>query len=153
MNATACALDEAGRAEQLERYRTLAAHTAEVEHEPRRVVVRFADDPPTSLLERTLEVERGCCPFFDVQYEPVSRRLVIAVEDPDRDRDLDAFADVLTRSRTMGSLPVGVDPTVPAEVVTGCCNSAVLETCCEPQAKDDCCGHATAELSSRCGCR
>jgi SAM-dependent methyltransferase len=154
MNGTVCTLDAAERAEQLRRYRTLARHTAEVEHEPGRVVVRFANDPPASLLERTVEVERGCCPFFDIQYEPAGRRLVIAVEDPDRDRDLDALAHVLTRSRTMGSLPVGLDPTAPTtEVVRGCCSSAVLETCCEPQAKDDCCGHATAEPPSRCGCQ
>jgi SAM-dependent methyltransferase len=153
MNGTACTMDKAERAEQLERYRTLARHTAEVEHEPGRVVVRFSDDPPTGLLERAMEVERGCCPFFDIQYEPVSRRLVIAVEDPDRAPALDALAHVLTPSRTTGSLPAGADATAPAEVVTGCCNSAVLETCCAPQSKDDCCGHATAEPPSRCGCR
>jgi ubiquinone/menaquinone biosynthesis C-methylase UbiE len=150
MNVIACTLDAGERAAQLERYRTLARHAAEVEHEPGRVVVRFADDPPASLLERTVEVERGCCPFFDIEYEPAGRRLVIAVEDPARARDLDALANVLTGSRTMVSLPVGADPTASAEV-TGCCSSAVLETCCETHVKDDCCGEA--EPPSRCRCQ
>jgi ubiquinone/menaquinone biosynthesis C-methylase UbiE len=152
-NGAACTLDAAERAAQLERYRALARHASDVEHEPGRVVVRFIDNPPTELLERTLEVERGCCPFFDIEYEPVGRRLVIALEDPNRDPDLDALAHALTRSRTMGSLPAEADSTAPAEVVTACCSSAVLETCCEPQAKDDCCGQAAAETPPPCGCQ
>ena len=93
----ACSLGAAERAVQLERYRALGRHAAEVDHEPGRVVVRFFDDPPTRQLELALEVERGCCPFFDIQYEPAGRRLVIAVEDPDHDRDLDAARVVPAR--------------------------------------------------------
>jgi SAM-dependent methyltransferase len=152
MTAAACILDAGERAAQLERYSALARHAAEVKHEPGCVVVRFFDDPPTTLLERTLEVERGCCPFFDIEYEPVGRRLVIALEDPDRDRELDAIAHALTRSRATGSVAVGEGRSVPGQLVTSCCSSTVLETCCDPQAKEDCCGHATVE-PSRCGCR
>jgi hypothetical protein len=153
MNGTVCTLEAAERAEQLERYRALARHAAEVENAPARVIIRFLKDPPTDLLERTLDVERGCCPFFDIEYEPVGRRLVIAVEDPDHDRDLDAIAHALRQSGTTGSLAVGHEPTSRGHLVTACCSSAVLETCCEPQAKEDCCGHATVEPPSRCGCR
>jgi len=145
MNAAACTLDAGERAVQLERYRALARRAAEVEHEPGRVVVRFFDDPPAGLLERTLEVERGCCPFFDIEYEPVSRRLVIAVEDPNRDPDLDAIARAVAQARTTGSLPVGEGPTSRDHAVTSCCSSDVLESCCEPQATEDCCGHATVD--------
>jgi SAM-dependent methyltransferase len=154
MIASSCSLDAAERAAQLERYRALGRHAAEAEHDPGRVVVRFIDDPPAGLLERTLEVERGCCPFFDIGYEPVGRRLVIGLEDPDRERDLDAIAAALTQSPATSSLPVVDEPTSAPQLVTGCCTSTVLETCCEPQAKEDCCGHATAdEPPSRCGCR
>jgi arsenite methyltransferase len=151
--ASSCSLDAADRAAQLERYRALARHTAEVEHLPGRVIVRFFDDPPSELLERTLEVERGCCPFFDIEYEPVDRRLVIAVEDLDRAPDLDAIARALTQSPTMVSLLVGAEPAAPGQPVTSCCSPTVLDTCCEPQAKEDCCGHATVEPPTRCGCR
>ena len=99
-SAAACTLDAAQRAEQLERYRALGRHAGEVEHEAGRLVVRFLHDPPTSLLERTLEVERSCCPFFDIEYEPLGRRLLIGGEDPARDRDLDAIARALTQART-----------------------------------------------------
>ena len=113
----ACTMGAAERAVQLERYRALGRHAAEVEHEPGRVVVRFLDDPPIDLLDRALEVERGCCPFFDIQYEPVDRRLVIAFEDSDRDRELDAIAHALTPSGTTGSLPMAEN----------CCSRATVE--------------------------
>ena len=153
MIASTCSLDAADQAAQLERYRMLGRHAAEVEHEPGRVVVRFFDDPPAGLLERTLEVERGCCPFLDIEYEPAARRLVIAVEDPDRNRDLDAIAHTLAQSRTTGSLAVGEELAAPGQAGTSCCGPTVLETCCEPQFKEDCCGDLTAEPPSRCGCQ
>jgi len=153
MNGAACTLDAGERAAQLERYRALARHTADVEHQPGRVIVRFFDDPPIDLLERTLEVEHGCCPFFDIKYEPVDRRLVIAVEDPDRNRDLDAIAQTLAQSPATGSLAVGKEPAAPDRTFKSCCSRGVLETCCEPQAKEDCCGDVTVEPPSRCGCQ
>jgi arsenite methyltransferase len=152
-NGTACTLDAGERAAQLERYLALAQHAAELEREPGRVVVRFSQNPPTDLLERTVEVERGCCPFFDIQYEPVGRHLVIAVQESDRDRDLDAIAHALTQSRTTGSLAMGEEPAAPGQAVTSCCSPTVLETCCEPQAKEGCCGRDTVEPPSRCDCQ
>ena len=51
MNPTACSLDAD---EQLERYRAIGRLAATVEHEPGRVVVCFAHNPPSALIERTL---------------------------------------------------------------------------------------------------
>lgn len=158
MNPTACSLEPEELHEQLERYRAIGRRAAAVEHEPGRVVVRFADDPPSALIERTLEVERGCCPFFDLDYEPATQRLAISVDQPGRLPSLDAIALALTESRATGLVPDGGAAevrTVPD--VTSCCSPNALETCCEPRDKQECCGpppsgERTEAAPSRCGC-
>jgi hypothetical protein len=153
MIAASCRLNDDELAAQLERYRALGRHATGVAHEPGRVMVRFSDDPPTELLERTLEVERGCCPFFEIGYEPSDRSLAIHLEDPQHRVELDAIAHALAGRRTTGSLPVEQETAASEPEATSCCSSAVLETCCEPQAKEDCCGHTTVEAPACCGCR
>ena len=151
MNATACTLDPNALHQQLERYRTIGRTAAAVEHESGRVVVRFADEPPSALIERTLEVERGCCPFFEIDYDPAARRLAISVDQPDRRPGLDAIAHALTEARATGR-----EPETAADVMS-CCSPTALETCCEPQDKQDCCGRPPSggrmdAAPSRCGC-
>jgi hypothetical protein len=154
----ACSLNADELAAQLGRYRAIGRCAAAVEHEPGRVVVRFTDDPPSALIERALKVERGCCPFFEIDYDPVSQRLAITADHPDHRPGLDAIARVLTASRATGLLAdvaQGETRTVPG--VASCCSPAALETCCEPQDKQDCCGQASsggniAAAPARCGC-
>ena len=158
MNPTACSLNADELAAQLERYRAIGRLAAAVEHEPGRVVVRFAGDPPSALIERALEVERDCCPFFELDYDPDTRRLAISVDHPDRHPGVDAVAHALMESRTTGLLADGARE----EMRTGpgvatCCSPAALETCCQPQDKQDCCGQPASEgttfaAPSRCGC-
>jgi hypothetical protein len=158
MTPTACNLEPMELHEQLERYRAIGRLAAWVEQEPGRVVVRFADDPPSALIDRTVEVERDCCPFFDIDYDPAIQRLAISVDQPDRLPSLDAIVRALTESRGTG---LAVD-SGPQELHTGsgdvsCCSPAALETCCEPQDKQNCCGQAvrgesTLTPPSRCGC-
>jgi hypothetical protein len=105
VNPTACSLDADELVAQLERYRAIGRLAAGVEHEPSRVVVRFAGDSPSTLIERTLEVERGCCPFFDIDYDRGTRRLAISVDHPDRRPGLDAIAHALTEPRATGLMP------------------------------------------------
>jgi hypothetical protein len=102
MNATACSLDADELAAQLERYRAIGRLAAAVEHKPGRVVVRLADDPPSALIERALDVERGCCPFFEIAYDPVTRRLALSADHPDGRPGFDAIAHALTESRAPG---------------------------------------------------
>lgn len=70
MTAVACSSNADELAAQLERYRAIGRLAGEVKREPGRVVVRFAGDPPSALIERALEVERGCCPFFEIDLGP-----------------------------------------------------------------------------------
>jgi hypothetical protein len=141
MTAAGCILTAGELAAQLERYRAIGRLAAGVEREPGRVVVRFAGDPPSALIERALEVERGCCPFFEIGYDPVTQRLAISVDGPDHHAGVDAIAHALTESRATGVLPddaQGEMPVIPR--VASCCSPAALETCCEPQDKQERCG-------------
>ena len=146
MSAAGCSLSVDELAAQLERYREIGRFAAAVEHEPGRVVVRFAGAPPSALIEQALEVERGCCPFYEIDYQPAIQRLAISVDHPDRYPGVDAIAHALTEgdTRTMPGVP-------------SCCSPAELERCCEPRNKQDCCGQpstgAVAAAPSRCGCR
>ena len=154
----ACSLAAGELAAQLDRYRALGRRAAVVDYEPGRVVVRFADDPPTALIERTLEVERGCCPFFEIDYEPAAQRLAISVDHPDRRSSLDAIARALGDSRAADPLPDSMQGQMRTALgVISCCSPSALETCCEPQDKQECCGQPLTGGSplpapSRCGC-
>jgi hypothetical protein len=153
-----CSLTAGELVAQLERYRAIGRLAGEVEREPGRVVVRFADDPPSALIERALEVERGCCPFFEIDYDPVTQRLAISADHSDHRPGLDAIADALTQSRATGQLSDGAHgemQTLPG--VASCCSPAALDTCREPQDKPECCGQPESGgtkvvAPSRCGC-
>jgi len=159
MTAVACSLNAADLAAQLERYRAIGRLAAAIEHDPGRVLVRFADDPPSALIERTLEVERGCCPFFVIDYDPVTRHLAISADDLDRRPAVGAIARALAGFCATEQLRDGAH--VDMRTVSGvasCCSPTALETCCEPQDKHYCCGQASAGEStvaapSRCRCR
>jgi hypothetical protein len=90
-----CGLDEAALADQLRRYRRLGAGAVVTRRSPLKLAVDFAAEPDTDLLRTTIEVERGCCSFFTLNYEASSRRLTIAVADPDRRTALDAIQAAL----------------------------------------------------------
>lgn len=158
MTTSTCSLAADEVAAQLDRYRALGRHAAAVDSEPGRVVVRFAVDPPRALIERTLEVERGCCPFFEIDYEPATRRLAINVDHPDRQRSLDAIARALGEFPAAPLLPDSTQgQTRTAPGATTCCSPTALETCCEPQDKQACCGQPLTGGSqlaapSSCGC-
>lgn len=93
--APACSLDDTELRGQLARYR-LAADGAEVlEWTRRRRVIRVAASVPESLVERLVEVERACCPFFDLSWDARSRCLTIAVSARDHEPALDAIGHAL----------------------------------------------------------
>jgi hypothetical protein len=87
-----CALDESGRREQLARYKQLAAAVTRVESKPETVVVQFGECLDRDLLERTLAVERACCPFFVFQLDDAEQRLQITVREREQQPALEAMA-------------------------------------------------------------
>jgi hypothetical protein len=90
-----CSLSEAGLREQLARYASAGDGAEVLERERRRRVVRVAQDVPESLILRLIEVERGCCPYFQLSWDPGSRRLAIEVSDSDHEPALEAIVTAL----------------------------------------------------------
>lgn len=91
-----CDLDPPGLAAQRERYRRLARSVTALERRPGRLLLRFASDVDVTLVEETLAIERRCCPFFRLEFEPSARRLQIGVERAEQDPALDALRFALS---------------------------------------------------------
>ena len=98
MTVAGCRLGAVELHAQFERFRELGRHAKSVDHVDLHTVVRFGDDPPATLLEQALAVERGCCPFFSIEYDALDRRLTIAVERSEDRAALDALALALSRA-------------------------------------------------------
>jgi hypothetical protein len=94
-----CALDDAGRREQRNRYMRLAATVTRLERTPEVVVIEFGENLDREALDRALAVERECCPFFVFEFEESSRRLRITVREPEQLPALEAMAATLEAAR------------------------------------------------------
>ena len=95
-----CTLDADGMRDQADRYRRLGATAIDIEGRDGMLSATFGDELDECLLERTIAVERACCPFFGFDYQPGDRRLVITVQQPDQRPALDALHHALTDRKT-----------------------------------------------------
>lgn len=86
-----CRLDLPGLCAQRDRYRSLGRYVTDVRRTPGRLDVGFRTDVDETLLSEALAVERECCPFFELDYEPASHLLSVRVEDDRQDLALDAI--------------------------------------------------------------
>jgi hypothetical protein len=93
--APSCALDDAGLRLQLERYRRAGRGARLVERTRRCLVVDFDEHVDNKLVDETIAIERGCCPFFTLGWEPDRRRLTISVSEAKHESALDAIAFAL----------------------------------------------------------
>ncbi len=93
-----CQLDLAGLRTQRDRYRAAGKRFERLERTPQRLEVWFGRELDVALIEEAIEVERGCCPFFAMRFEPSERRLSISVDDPAHHPALDAIQHALTGS-------------------------------------------------------
>ena len=85
-----CALDQDGVGAQGARYR-LAGEGAEVlERSPRRLLVRVGQQVEGRVIDELVAVERRCCPFFALAWEPAERRLEVSVSRREDEPALDA---------------------------------------------------------------
>lgn len=90
-----CALDENGLRLQRERYRR-AGQSARLLHRTRRqLVVELDPRVDTTVVDEVIAVERKCCPFFTLGWEPELRRLNISVSQAEHEPALDAIAFAL----------------------------------------------------------
>jgi hypothetical protein len=93
--APSCALDEAGLRAQYERYRRAGAGARVVERTPQRIVAELDRHVDTRLVEETLAIERDCCPFYELGWDPSRQRLSVSVSQPEHAPALDAIAFAL----------------------------------------------------------
>ena len=97
MAPASCALDESALAEQLGRYRAVGRDSALVARDARRIVVDVGPEVSGALVDELVAVERGCCPFFDVDWRAPRRRLTVAIRDADHEQALSAIAAALAQ--------------------------------------------------------
>jgi hypothetical protein len=93
--AASCALDADGLSAQRERYHEVGSHARLLERDPRHLVVELDAAVDAMLVAETVAVERECCPFFDLAWEPTVRRLTVAVSLAEHEPALDAIAHAL----------------------------------------------------------
>ena len=93
--APSCALDEAGLRSQLERYRQAGQNARLIERTPRSLVADLGKDVDAELVAETVAIERECCPFFTLTWEPERRRLTISVSQAAHEPAIDAIAFAL----------------------------------------------------------
>ena len=90
-----CSLEAPGLSAQRERYRVLGEGASMIERDRRRLVIRLSHEVSDTLIEELIAVERGCCPFFELDWNPDRRHLLVAVSSADHEPALDAIAYAL----------------------------------------------------------
>lgn len=93
--APSCALDESGLRLQLERYRQAGRNARLIERTPRSLVADLDKDVDAELVGEAVAIERECCPFFALTWEPDRRRLSISVSQAAHEPAIDAIAFAL----------------------------------------------------------
>jgi hypothetical protein len=95
-----CSLDDDGVAVQGARYREIGRSVVSAERSARSLVVTLSPRVDRSLVEETLRVERGCCEFFDLDFDPDRRLLTIAVPTEEMAPALEAISGALGADHT-----------------------------------------------------
>jgi hypothetical protein len=93
--APSCELDADGLRAQAERYHRAGRGAELLEHSARRLIARLREDVEVSDVTEAIAIERGCCPFYDIDWDPASRRLSFAVSRPEQEPALAAIAVAL----------------------------------------------------------
>jgi hypothetical protein len=90
-----CSLDQSERGVQLARYRRVGDGARVLERSGRRLVVAVDDAVLDREVSDLVDVERACCPFFDLGWSPARRTLSVGVSSSDHEPALDAIAFAL----------------------------------------------------------
>jgi hypothetical protein len=93
--APSCSLTNAELREQLGRYRAVGEGAEVIAATGPTRAIRVSSAVPESLVDRLVEVERGCCPIFVLAWDPASRRLTISVSSADQEPALEAIAHAM----------------------------------------------------------
>jgi hypothetical protein len=102
-----CSLDEQGLREQRARYARLASSVTTVDREEGSLRLRFGKDLDLETLEKMVDVERECCPFFRFAFDGEERALTVSVEGRELLPALDAIASELGGSARLAQPNTG----------------------------------------------
>ena len=91
----ACSLDETAMAAQRARYAVVARHVQSVASGERSLRARIDETLDGAVLRELIEVERECCPFFEIGYDAAERLLSVSVSSEEHAPSLQAIAYAL----------------------------------------------------------
>jgi hypothetical protein len=103
MAPDSCTLDQRQLSEQLGRYRTVGAGATVIKSTATMCLIRVADSVADHLVDELITVERGCCPFFDLNWDRSQRRLTISVSSHADEAALGLLAQALRGAATESS--------------------------------------------------
>lgn len=104
--ASSCALDESGLRLQQERYHVFGQRARVIERTARSLVVGLDRGVDVELVAQAIAVERECCPFFALSWEPDRSRLTVSVSQEEYEPALDAIAFALGIDGHEGQRPL-----------------------------------------------
>jgi hypothetical protein len=90
-----CGLGERELQDQLAGYGDVGRGARQIERGARAIALEIAPQVDAGQVERLLAVERECCPFLTITWNPDSRLLSFAVADPGHEATLAAIASAL----------------------------------------------------------
>jgi hypothetical protein len=90
-----CSLDEPGMGEQRARYARIAESMTSLERSSDAVRFELAEDFDRRTLDEMVQVEAGCCPFFQFAFNDDRREMTITVDDAQMLPALEAIASEL----------------------------------------------------------
>jgi len=91
----ACSLDETAMAAQRARYAVVARHVQSLASGELSLKARIDETLDGAVLRELIEVERECCPFFEIGYDAAERLLSVSVSSEEHAPALQAIAHVL----------------------------------------------------------
>lgn len=91
----ACSLDETEMAAQRARYAVVARHVKSLASGERSLRARLDESLDGAVLRELIDVERDCCPFFEIAYDPSDRLLSVSVASEQHAPALQAIAHSL----------------------------------------------------------
>lgn len=110
--APSCSLDADGLRAQLERYRRAGEGAEVVSSSARGFRLRLAAATDLDAVADAIAIERECCPFYEIAWDPAERLLSFAVSSDEHEPALGAISDALQAGRLRNSLE-GEDPEAP----------------------------------------
>jgi hypothetical protein len=100
MAISGCALAPADAAEQASRYARLGASATIVDQHQRRLEITFSSAVDEDLLAATIAIERSCCGFLTIEYDPAIRRLSLRAGDANGTDALTAIRSAIAAPRS-----------------------------------------------------